>query len=115
VGASIPQPFPVSTGARQGGVVLWLAHSCAYIDDLSVKLNKIKAGCYVKNLLNHILFVDDLCCMSPSLDGLQLLVDTCFEVANANDMLFNCSKSFGVLFSTSKMKFYRSPELTSKQ
>ena len=58
-----------------------------YIDDLLVKLNKIKAGCYIRNaLLNHILFADDLCCFSPSLDGLQLLVDACSEFAAENDL-----------------------------
>ena len=57
-----------------------------YIDDLSVKLIKIKAGCYIGNtLLNHILFADDLCCFSPSRDGLQLLVDACSELAAKKD------------------------------
>ena len=70
----------------------------AYIDDLLVKLIIIKAGCYIGNsLLNHILFADDLCCFSPSPDGLQLLVDACSEFAAKNDIIFICEKSFGIL------------------
>ena len=92
----ISQPFFVSNGVGQGGA-LSLHLFSAYIDDLSVKLNKIKAGCYIGNsLLNHILFADDPCCFSPSLDGLQqlLLIDSCSECAAKNDIIFKFKKIF---------------------
>ena len=106
------KPFFVSNGVRQGRVLSPHLFT-VYIHDLLVKLNKIKAGCYIGNsLLNHILFADDLGCFSPSLDGLQLLVDACFEFAAKNDIIFNCEKSFGILSASLRKKFYGTPQLT---
>ena len=45
-----------------------------------------------------IIYVDDLCCFSPSLDGLQDLLNVCSNYAVEHDITFNCSKSVGVLF-----------------
>ena len=57
--------FSVSNGVRQGGVLSPYLFAL-YIDDLSVKLNCVKAGCFLGNSrLNHIIYADDLCCFSP--------------------------------------------------
>ena len=48
--------------------------------------------------LNHIIYADDLCCFSPSLDGLQVLLNVCSNYTVKHDITFNCSKSVGVLF-----------------
>ena len=58
-----------------------------YIDDLSVKLNCVKAGCFLGNSrFNHIIYADDLCCFSPSLDGLQDLLNVCSNYAVEHDI-----------------------------
>jgi len=37
----------------------------AYLDDLSLELNNIKAGCYIgKVLLKHLMLYDDICVLS---------------------------------------------------
>ena len=70
-GNCLSSPFSVSNGVRQGGVLSPYLFAL-YIDDLSVKLNCVKAGCFHGNSrLNHIIYANDLCCFSPSLDGLQ--------------------------------------------
>ena len=70
-GNCLSSPFSVSSGVRQGGVLSPYLFAL-YIDNLSVKLNCVKAGCFLGNSrLNHIIYADDLCCFSPSLDGLQ--------------------------------------------
>ena len=56
-----------------------------YIDDLQMELNKLQAECCIGyNLINRILFADDLCCFSASLDGLQSIVNVCSKVAMEN-------------------------------
>ena len=97
-GNCLSSPFSVSNGVRQGGVLSPYLFAL-YIDDLSVKLNCVKAGCFLGNSrLNHIIYADDLCCFSPSLDGLQDLLNVCSNYAVEHDITFNCSKSVGVLF-----------------
>ena len=79
-------PFSVSNGVRRGGVLS--PYLCAvYIDDLSVELNCVKAGCFLGNSrLNHIICADDLCCLSASLDSLQDLVNVCSNYAVKYDI-----------------------------
>ena len=97
-GNCLSSPFSESNGIRQGGVLSPYLFAF-YIDDLSVKLNCVKAGCFLDNSrLNHIIYADDLCCFSPSLDGLQDLVNVCSNYAVEHDITFNCSKSVGELF-----------------
>ena len=97
-GNCLSSPFSVSNGVRQGGV-LSLYLFPLYIDDLSVKLNCVKAGCFLGNSRhNHIIYADDLCCFSPSLDGLQDLLNVCSNYAVEHNITFNCSKSVGILF-----------------
>ena len=97
-GNCLSSPFSVSNSVRQGGVLSSYLFAL-YIDDLSVKLNCVKTGCFLGNSrLNHIIYADDLCCFSPSLDGLQDLLNVCSNYAVEHNITFNCSKSVGVLF-----------------
>ena len=78
--------FLVTNGVRQGGVLSPYIFAI-YVDDLYVELNKLQAGCCIgNNLINHILFADDLCCLSASLDGLQFIVNVCSKFALKNDL-----------------------------
>ena len=47
-GNCLSSPFSVSNGVRQGGVLSPYLFAL-YIDDLSVKLNCVKAGCFLGN------------------------------------------------------------------
>ena len=90
--------FFVSNGVCQADILSPYLFSL-YIDDLTYNLNTVKSGCYVGNYcLNNIMFADDICLFSPSLVGLQDFLITCYNYAQSHKMLFNCSKSFGMLF-----------------
>lgn len=84
------QPFSVSNGVKQGGV-LSPYFFAVYMDDLSNALNKVEAGCYIGNLrFNHLMFADDICCICPSVRGLQKILDVCELYACSHDNIFNC-------------------------
>ena len=103
--------FLVSNGVRQGGILSPYLFSL-YIDDLTSNLNTIKSACYVGNYcLNHIIFADDICLFSPSLVGLQDLLNACYNYAQSHKMLFNCNKSFGMLFAPKNFNLSSSPKL----
>ena len=90
--------FTISNGVRQGGVLSPYLFS-VYFDQLSESLNAVRSGCYVgKICINHIFFADDITLFSPSLTGLQELVDVCYDYARSHDIEFNCNKSRGMLF-----------------
>ena len=106
-GGSLSCSFKVSNGVRQGGVLSPYLFAI-YMDDLSQKLNKLKVGCMINDsCLNHILFADDLCCFSPSLTGLQDLVNVCNAYASSHNIVFNYRKSAGVLFSPKNFKLLK--------
>ena len=112
-GGSYSRSFKVTNGVRQrqGGVLSPYLFAI-YMDDLSQKLNKLKVGCMINDsCLNLILFADDLCCFSPSLIGLQNLVDVCNAYASSHDIVFNYRKSAGVLFSSKNFKLSKPPFL----
>ena len=103
--------FLVSNGVRQGGILSPYLFSL-YIDDMTSNLNTIKSGCYVGNYcLNHIMFADNICLFSPSLVDLQDLLNACYNYAQSHKMLFNCNKSFGMLFAPKNFNLSSSPKL----
>ena len=96
--------FSVSNGVRQGSVLSPYLF-CVYVDEISTRLNKVKVGCMISNLLiNHLFYADDLCIFSPSSRGLQLLLNVCFSCGNDIDVLFNESKCKVMIF---KARSYR--------
>ena len=57
-GNRLSDPFGVSNGVRQGGVLSPTLFA-VYMYDLSAELNKRNSGCYVGNcLLNHLMLAD---------------------------------------------------------
>ena len=64
---------------------------CVYIDDLIKTLQKKKTGCWINNsFVGIIVYTDDIVLLSPSIDGLQEMIDTCSDFAgkhNVHDIL----------------------------
>ena len=72
-GQSISLFFSVTNGVRQGSVLSPYLF-CVYVDKISKRLNSVKIGCKLKDMLiNHLFYADDLCLFCPSSRGLQKL------------------------------------------
>jgi len=66
----LSEPFRVTNTVRPG-VVLRPYVFAVYLDDLSLELSNIKAGCYIGEiLLNHLTFVDHIYVFCPNVRGL---------------------------------------------
>ena len=103
-GRCISDYFSISNGVRQGGILSPKLFS-VYIDDLSYKLVESKVVCSIDNLcMNHVMYTDDISLMAPILAALQELINICFEFSVRNDLSFNSSKSYCMVF---KPKSYK--------
>ena len=53
-------------------------------------LSDTKIGCCIHGrFVNHLMYADDSCIISPSPAGLQKLLDICSVYADANTIVFN--------------------------
>ena len=75
------------------------------VNDLSKKLNTSMVGLHMCNIcINHIFYADDLCIMSSSPAGLQMLLNICASYALENGIVFNHKKSMYTVFKPDKFK-----------
>ena len=59
-------------------------------------LSKTKVGCALdKTMVNHLAYIyaDDLVILSPSVKGLQKLLNICSEYGEEHDIMFNHQKT----------------------
>ena len=54
--------------------------------------------------MNHVMYADDICLVAPSPAALQELIDICYDFSVQNDLSFNSSKSYCMVF---KPKSYK--------
>jgi len=110
-GKHFSEPFHVSNGVRQGGVLSPYLFA-VYLDDLSNELNNIKAGCYIGEvLLNHLMFADDICVFCPSVRWLQRILDVCQTYAESHGIIFNCNKTVCMTIKAKRAKSTATPIL----
>ena len=48
--------------------------------------------------MNHVMYADDICLMAPCPSALQKLIDICYNFSVQNDLSFNLSKSYCIVF-----------------
>ena len=96
--------FSVDSGVRQGGVLS--PHLFAiYVNELILKLRKLKVGCHVIDIfLASIVYADDICLIAPCRSSLQLLLDTCEKYGLSWCLTYNPSKSRIMQFGNDEMK-----------
>ena len=110
-GKHLSEPFHVSSGVRQGGVLSPYLFA-VYLDDLSNELNNIKAECYIGEvLLNHLIFADDICVFCPSVRWLQRILDVFQAYADSHGIIFSCNKTVCMTFKAKSAKSTATPLL----
>ena len=55
-------------------------------------------------VVNHLMFADDICMFSPSISGLQCLLNICGNYATEHKITFICYKTIVVVFCPKKYK-----------
>ena len=92
------EPFSINNGVKQGAV-LSAPLFVLYVDDLLVKLNNNKNGCYIgKICANAFGYADDIVILSPTCKALTALIDICEKYANEHKILFNPDKCTLLIF-----------------
>ena len=97
-GSCISHYFYVSNGVRQGGILSPKLYS-VYVYDFSDYSIKSQIRCQIDSLcVNLVMHADEICLMALSPTALQKLMHICHEFSMQNNLSYNSSKSFGMLF-----------------
>ena len=103
-GSTMSKSFNVTNGVRQGGILSPYLFNI-YMDNLSLMLKEIYAGCKIADrIINHLFYADDLVLFCPSYRGMQELLDTCASYADKHDVKFNTNKSVVLIRRNKAMK-----------
>ena len=93
---SFSEYFSVPSG--QGGILspyFW----AVYVDDLIVRLRKSGYGCYIQSVFFACVFyADDVALLSPTIHGMQKLIDICSSYARENALKYNFKKTKVMFF-----------------
>ena len=85
----LSEKFTIQNGVKQGAVLSAVLF-CLYIDGLIKKLRKKREGCWFKNsYVGIIVYADDIVLLSPSIDGLQRMINDCFHYAHEHNLEFS--------------------------
>ena len=96
--------FKLNNGVKQGGILSPYLFS-VYIDPLLNSINGSSFGCHVgSEPCNVFSFADDVVLLSPTLTGLNRLIDICQVYANTFSVKFNPSKSKLMYFNNCNIK-----------
>ena len=99
--------FHVSAGVRQGGILSPDFYNI-YVDELICILQRSGVGCHISNVFAAALFyADDMCVLSPSLHGLQRMLDICSVYCSEWDICLNAKKTKNMFFGKNKVFNYR--------
>ena len=89
---SLSDAFSILNGVKQGAVLSAILF-CIYIDGLIKEVRRNQDGCWVMDaFIGIIVYADDIALLSPSIDGLQKMIDTCSAYAKIHNLSFSTDK-----------------------
>ena len=102
----ISEPFCVSNGLRQGGILSPVFFS-VFVDELSVWLRSVSVECCIGDTcMNHIIYVYDTVLLAPSPAALQKLLDIAAQFINDRELVANMKKNKCMTIKPSVIKCY---------
>ena len=101
-GDCFSEPFGVSNGVRQGGVLSPVLFA-VYLDGLLEELSDSGVGCYWGHMFAGTLsYADDIVILAPCASALRRMLDICSLYAHDHGLLFNASKTQLICFCSCK-------------
>ena len=75
------------------------------MDDLSKKLNNVNPGRFMgTQLINNLMYADDLVILAPSHVGLSMSLSVCSDYGLEHDIKFNSAKSNNMIFAVKSLR-----------
>ena len=97
----------VTNGVKQGGILSPKLFTL-YMNDLSILLNNCNLGGKIGGqLLNHLIYADDVCLISLSAHAMQEIINICQKFANSHELLFNSTKTTSMCFVSKDVYRYK--------
>ena len=84
--------FHIKNGVKQGSVLSTILY-CVYVDKLFERLRRNKQGCWINGYYGIAGYADDNALLSPSLDGLQEMINTHDEYAKEHNLTFSTNEN----------------------
>ena len=90
--------FSLANGVKQGGVASAIFFTL-YIDSLLIQLKESGYGCYIDGIfIGALSYADDITLISPSIRGLNKMINICSDFADDYHITFNNTKSVCIKF-----------------